>query len=106
MLGKIKLHVDITPYLNEIPEDLNPDNFNSDDETLQRKTDTQLIPFIAYTVGSYFGDVDLFQDKRKNQLTAERDSTAIAEQECNFFVLTKEPFTKMKQVFFTEYSEI
>ena len=106
MLGKIKLHVDITPYLTELPEDALPDNFNSDDETLQRKTDPQLIPFIAYTAGSYFGDVDLFQDKRKSQLSAERDSTAVAEQDCNFFVLTKEPFTKMKQVFCAEFAEI
>lgn len=85
------------------------DDFNSDDEQLlQRQTDTKLIPFIAYTVGSYFGDVDLFQDNKKRgcELTAERDSTAIAEQDCNFFVLTKEPFNKMRQVFFAEFSEI
>ena len=43
-----------------------------------------MLPFILYSVGSYFGDVDIFN---QNVSGSYRDSTAVSDSESKFFVL-------------------
>jgi hypothetical protein len=53
-------------------------------------------------MGSYFGDSDIFQDGIQN----DRDSTAKADQECNFFVISRSDITIMKKSFPQEVREM
>jgi predicted nuclease with TOPRIM domain len=64
--------------------------------------DEHYVPFIAYIMGSYFGDVDVFRDEIRN----ERDSTAKADQECDFLVISKEDCKDIKNKFHEEFKEM
>lgn len=59
-------------------------------------------------MGSYFGDCDLFPDLVNGlpSSSTERDSTGIADADSHFFVLQKDAFNKMSNVFHTEFKEI
>jgi hypothetical protein len=63
---------------------------------------THFVPFIAYTVGSYFGDTDVFQ----SGLKTERDSTAKADLECDFFVFSRANISNLKKSFPREFKEM
>ena len=97
--------------MKEFPSEKNLLDFDSDDDQQNSKVENKIIPFIAYTSGSYFGDVDLFRVNRIGQnsmlaLVAERDSTAIAETDSSIFELSKEPLIKMSEVFKNEFAEL
>ena len=95
--GKIKLNIDVAPILrNRTAEQASdnesqvtvdqPEDLDSETEIMMQQ---KLVPFIAYTVGSYFGDCDLFPETLNGvpQANIERDSTAISDTESQFFVL-------------------
>jgi len=60
------------------------------------------VPFIAYIEGSYFGDTDIFQKGHH----LERDSTAKADQECHFFVVSREIIFNLANTFEAEINEM
>ena len=98
--GKIKLHIDINDYIVSN----NSSIFITTQQEENRTQRPQInIPFISYTEGSYFGDTDLFGRSNKQ---LERDSTAIAVEECQFMVLTREVIMSLKRTFETEVVEI
>lgn len=65
-------------------------------------TEARNMPFVAYCEGSYFGDSDIFV--KSNHL--ERDSTAIACQECHLFVLSREFIFQLKKTHEVEIVEM
>lgn len=78
--GKIKLNIDVMLLFgNRMTEEPQDEEFSADSQNERN------IPFIAYTSGSYFGDVDLFpiNTTRSDESnltfysTLNRDSTAI-----------------------------
>jgi CRP-like cAMP-binding protein len=75
--GKIKLLVNINELLQRETE------INYEEEET-KQIEKHYIPFIAYITGSYFGDTDIFRQIH------ERDSTAKADMECEFFVISRE----------------
>ena len=99
--GKIKLNVDINDFLAV------------DHQTIFKQTDVgdegvtvtepRNMPFVAYCEGSYFGDSDIFV-KSKNLL--ERDSTAIACQECYLFVMSRDFIFKIRATHEAEIKEM
>ena len=97
--GKIKLNIDINDFLAEDNQNI----FRTDgpDEGVH-VTEARNMPFVAYCEGSYFGDSDIFV--KSNHL--ERDSTAIACQECHLFVLSREFIFTLKKTHEVEISEM
>jgi hypothetical protein len=99
----------VVPYFGQEQtefEEQQEDEFHDEKLHLNIKN----IPFIAYTVGSYFGDCDLFSEHSAPTATAvsntERDSTAISDTESQFFVLQKDALNRMATVFTSEFQEI
>jgi len=99
-LGKIKLQVDIYELLPQEEEDDAIWNQEEGDEKEEKEhpTNSHLVPFIAYIEGSYFGDTDIFQKGHH----LERDSTAKADQECHFFVVSREIIFNLANTFEAE----
>lgn len=62
-----------------------------------------MLPFLLYSAGSYFGDVDLFNLSLTGTY---RDSTAVSDTESKFFVLQRDSIVKMEMVFQSEFNEI
>jgi CRP-like cAMP-binding protein len=91
--GKVKLLINIKEMLQQEKE------INYEDE-YDDFAESQLIPFIAYVSGSYFGDIGMFMS------LAERDSTAKAEMECDFFVISRDDIQQLKKDFYKEYLEM
>lgn len=56
-----------------------------------------------YIEGSYFGDTDVLLPGLRH---FERDSTAVAEEECQFFVLSREVLMSLKRTFAREVQEM
>ena len=99
--GKIKLNVDINDFLAVDHQTI----FKQTDAVDEGVTVTEPrnMPFVAYCEGSYFGDSDIFM-KSKNLL--ERDSTAIACQECYLFVMSREFIFKIRATHEAEIKEM
>lgn len=93
--GKIKL-------LLETYELLGLKNVETEEEEVQTTKRTHYVPFIAYTRGSYFGDTDVFQ----TGLRSERDATAKADLECDFFVISRADIAQLKKTFPKEFKEM
>lgn len=105
-IGKIKLQVDIYDLLpaDEDNEAIWANANGEDDGGVESMPAAQqmFVPFIAYIEGSYFGDTDIFQSGRH----LERDSTAKADQECHFFVLSRTVIDDLKRTFDSEIKEM
>ena len=98
--GKIKLHVDINDFLAIDHQTIFKQD-NIDDAV--HVSEPRNMPFVAYCEGSYFGDSDIFV-KSKNLL--ERDSTAIACQECYLFVMSRDFIFKIRSSHENEIREM
>ena len=81
--GTIKLSVDIFDFLLEDNTSMLTTK-NEEEEDQQPLFKNLIFPFIKYIEGSYFGDNDILVPGLR---FFERDSTAIASIECQFFVL-------------------
>ena len=84
--------MDINDFIEESSNEIFATENNEDGVKVR---EARNVPFIAYTEGSYFGDADIFI----NGHHFERDSTAITEQECHFFVLSREVLISLKRSF-------
>ena len=60
-------------------------------------------PIIKYLEGSYFGDCDSLVPGQRNH---ERDSTAVADVQCQFFVLARDFLMGLKRTFGKEIKEM
>jgi len=89
--GRIKLNIDISDFLLNEEQDI----FQAEDVDESNPPEPKNVPFISYVEGSYFGDSDIF--RKSNHL--ERDSTAIAECESHFFVLSREVIIQLRKTF-------
>lgn len=78
--GKIKLNVDVSQFLVE------------EEQIISEKDFGIQLPFLLYSVGSYFGDVDVFNESFAGTY---RDSTAVSDAESKFFVLQRDSIVKM-----------
>lgn len=81
--GTIKLSVDIFDFLLEDNTSMLTTK-NEEEEEQPPLFKNLIFPFIKYIEGSYFGDNDILVPGLR---FFERDSTAIASIECQFFVL-------------------
>ena len=74
-----------------LPTEENADIFVKEleegEESLETEVKAHYVPFIAYVGGSYFGDTDILC---KDRLVNDRDSTAKADEECDFLVINHE----------------
>jgi hypothetical protein len=86
--GYVKLMVDIGEFILSVNSEAalwrSPDQDNTS-SVLEEMN----LPFIRYVEGSYFGDVDVLFEATPVR-GFERDSTAIAQEECHFFMLSRE----------------
>ena len=62
-----------------------------------------IFPFISYLEGSYFGDSDSLIPGQK---TYERDSTAVADLNCQLYILSKDFIMSLKRTFGREIKEM
>jgi hypothetical protein len=85
--GKIKLTVDIYDLLPQEDDTKVFDEGDVEQEVREIQSEQHLVPFIAYIEGSYFGDTDILC---KEKINHDRDSTAKADEECEFLVITHE----------------
>lgn len=87
--GKIKLHVDVGQWFAED----NPEDEEEEEDEEAELARVKNVAFIAYTEGSHFGDVDILGNEKFHS----RDSTAIATDECHFFVLSLDSIKSLKR---------
>ena len=93
--GTIKLSVDIFDFLLEDNTSMLTTK-NDEDDDQQPLFKNLIFPFIKYIEGSYFGDNDILVPGLR---FFERDSTAIAAIECQFFVLQREFLMRLRRTF-------
>ena len=94
--GTIKLSVDIFDFLLEDNTSMLTTKNEEDEDGQQPLFKNLIFPFIKYIEGSYFGDNDILVPGLR---FFERDSTATASVECQFFVLQREFLMRLRRTF-------
>ena len=101
--GSIKLSVDIFDFLLEDTTSVLTTKNEDDDPDQPHLFKNLIFPFIKYIEGSYFGDNDILVPGLR---FFERDSTAIASAECQFFVLQREFLVRLRRTFGREIQQM